>query len=171
LEQLKPFSPISNQISVSAAIGATGNHLTLQFQLSDPQKLVLDSLRPGAWASWERADELWKTTCLEAFFALPNGKAYLELNLSPAQMKWNLYFFDDYRLPQPPRRSEDFSVYSIQATTNSLTCQLASKNKIPKLLVSLCAVIRTETGPQYHALAHAADKPDFHDRRSFILSI
>lgn len=171
MDQLKPFSPILNEISVAAQIVVGPRQLILSFQLEDPRALILDSLQPGVWTTWERADELWKTTCCEVFFGRPDEKSYWELNLSPGKMKWNLYFFDDYRTPQPPKRANDFTLSSIRVSQDLLTCKLISKSEIPSLQASLCAVIRTKSGPQYYSVTHAAEKPDFHDRRSFVLSL
>ena len=168
---MKPFSPNETGIEVRGAITRIETELQLQFSLSDPKKLTLDSLHHGSFPRWDRADELWKTTCFEAFFGIPGESAYWEFNLSPSKIKWNLYFFDSYRSPQPPRRSHDFELTNVKMSDTTLDCTLTTDVHLNQIEASLCAVIRTTKGSFYHAFKHAADKPDFHDRRSFLREI
>ncbi len=165
--RLKPFTAIDD-IEVHGRIEAVGDQLIVEFLLKDPQNRIEDSLRPGQWKTWERADELWKTTCFEAFIGVQGEARYWELNLSPALQKWNLYSFDGYRSPQPPRTSDTLELASIAATANSLTCGLHAKIALNRLEASLNAVIRTREGVNYFALKHAGLKPDFHLRESFV---
>jgi hypothetical protein len=145
----------------------TGLEWKLTFMLEDAMGSALDSLVPGKWPSWQRGDELWKTTCLEAFWGVPDQTAYWELNLSPSQQLWNLYHFEDYRKPQPPQRSEDFELKDISATLEKLTCVLIPKVTLPKVEASLSAIVRGSQNTHYFALKHAGTKADFHLRASF----
>jgi hypothetical protein len=169
MEVLHPFSPVSDYVFVEGEVSREKGRLKFKFNMRDPDKIVLDTLHAGTWHSWDRADELWKSTCFEAFFGEVGSKSYWELNLSPAKQQWNLYFFDDYRLPQPPRQSKEFHLIEILVTDSSLECVLESKTDFGALEVSLAAVIRTPAGTSYRALKHSGDKPDFHDRSSFVL--
>lgn len=168
MKALKPFSPVKN-IEVEGTMRVQGRQIVIEFALKDPQGEVEDSLKEGRWKSWERADDLWKSTCFEAFFGVPGEAGYWELNLSPAKARWNLYSFDDYRHPQPPTPSHDLELSMIIATKDSLKCELNAKVPIDHLEASLTAVIRTESGVNYFALTHAGQKPDFHIRKSFLL--
>lgn len=144
--------------------------MSLRFQLSDPDGAVLDSFEPGAYApsAFQRADGLWRTTCLEAFFALPGQPGYWELNFSPAGRSWNLYAFHSYRSPSPPVSSRDFEARRIMVGKDSLECELEGR-ELTVVEASLCAVLRTRTGTHYYASRHAEEKPDFHSRESFVL--
>lgn len=168
--ELKPFTPIAEKISLQADIQLTNSGLSLSFDLHDPNSLVQKSLQVGNWqaSSLKRADDLWKETCFEAFWSRPGEKSYWELNLSPAG-KWNLYFFEDYRKPQPPQKSSDFSLEDVITTPNSLRCFLQTKIEIPSLDISICSVIKTAANTFYYSTAHKGEKPDFHLRESFIL--
>jgi hypothetical protein len=169
MQTLIPFS--SSAVSLRATAVKQGSSLIFNFALRDPDNHVRDSLREGRWSSWGRADELWKTTCFEAFFGIPRQPAYWELNLSPSKRAWNLYKFDSYRNPQPPRTSHDFELREIVATSDTLACILKIPVEIEKLELSLNAVIRTRSSPEYFALKHAGAKPDFHLRESFALKL
>ena len=43
-----------------------------------------------------RADELWRSTCFEAFIRTAPGEAYYEFNFAPST-QWTAYRFDGYR--------------------------------------------------------------------------
>lgn len=165
--ELKSFNP-STSIKVSASF-STGAEWQLSFNIQDPENVVLDSLKAGKWDTWDRADELWKTTCLEAFWGVAGEKAYWELNLSPARQLWNLYRFNDYRSPQPPTRSSDFELKNIHVTASSLTCVLKPKSSLKNIEASLTAIVRMADRTEYFATQHAGAKPDFHLRESFII--
>lgn len=162
---LQPFAPLA-RIRITASL-TTGPEWHLKFELDDPVGLVLDSLRPGKWQTWERADQLWRTTCFEAFWGVVGDQQYWELNLSPSREQWNLYHFQSYREPQPPVRSNDFELTNIVATNESISCVLRPKIDLTEVEVSLAAVIRTEGQTHYFAAQHAGTKPDFHLRKSF----
>lgn len=167
MKTLLPFSPNSLNIHVEGEIVKQGHLFLLQFSLLDPAKAVLDSLQDGNWKTWDRADDLWKTTCFEAFITEPGKEHYWEVNLSPAKRKWNLYHFESYREPQPPQASDDFEMIDIQIRREVLNCTLKAKVEIKDEFESnLTTVIRTQEGVSYYALHHAPNKPDFHYRRA-----
>lgn len=168
---LKPFSPNHESIRVDAGFETRNQNLIFEYRLDDPRLIILDTLKTGKWSTRSRADELWKTTCFEAFIGRRNEPGYWEFNFSPGLQKWNVYAFDDYRIPQPPRASDQFELQSAVATHNSLQCTLLSTTPLTDLEISLTAVIRTQSGVNYYALEHTGAKPDFHDRRSFVLQL
>lgn len=169
MKTLQPFSPNSLNIHLEGEIIKQGHLFLLKFSLLDPAKAVLDSLREGVWKHWERADDLWKTTCFEAFISEPEKQSYWEINLSPSKQKWNLYHFESYREPQPPKPSQDFEIVEIRAGRETLDCTLKARVEVSSEFESnLTTVIRTETGISYYALHHAPSKPDFHYRRAML---
>jgi len=168
MKQLLPYAPGADQIEIRGHLTRVEHQLTVEFSLHDPRRQVLDALHPGVWKNWERGDDLWKTTCFEIFFAVRDQSAYWEFNFSPAKLKWNLYFFDSYRSPQPPRRSNDFELSEIKMTADSIICKLDSDVLVDAFEANLCAVIRTKKGISYYAFQHGSDKPDFHNRKCFL---
>lgn len=169
--ELESFSPLRIPLKVRAQARAEGKKLTFDFEWDDPEKLVLDATNAGEWRSWERADDLWKTTCFEAFVGRQGNKGYWEFNFSPSKRRWNLYRFNAYRDPQPPRASEDFELVEVEGAEGRLKCVLQARFELAKLECSLTAVIRTDHGINYFALTHAGKKADFHERDSFTLKI
>ena len=170
VNQLLSFQNISESLTVMGEVQFTRYNMEISFHLSDPTFLVQDSLTPHNWDvnTLQRADELWKTTCFEAFWALPGQNSYWELNLSTSG-QWNLYYFESYRKPDPPIWSHDFLLMKVETEKNNLTCTLQSKVPIEKLEISLCTILRLTDKTCYFSTAHKREKPDFHARESFIL--
>ena len=113
-----------------------------------------------------RTDELWRTTCFEAFVGGP-GTAYREYNFA-ASGDWAAYAFDAPRSAM--RNADDRAEVWLEggeswiAVEAEVTGEFASNAPL-----SLTAVVE-ETGghKSYWALAHPAGPPDFHDRSCFI---
>lgn len=124
-----------------------------------------------------RADGLWQHTCFETFLRADADDGYHELNFSPSGA-WAAYRFSGRRagmespaLPAPgielACRAE---VLEMSATVafGSLT-SLARSSLIH---VGLAAVIEERDGSlSYWALAHCAARPDFHDPKTFLLTV
>ena len=113
-----------------------------------------------------RADELWKTTCAEAFVGLPNG-AYLEFNFSPSG-QWAAYQFDAPRvgMRHEPAEAEIF----LDAGEDWLTIEAAVRCKAlePGLTLNMTAIVHEQGGHKsYWALKHGEGPPNFHDRACF----
>ncbi len=117
----------------------------------------------------QRKDNLWQTTCFEAFWSVPGSKQYFELNFS-AQGEWNVYQFNDYRQPQPPKPSHQYTVSRIIVGKNNIECQLQAGVSFTHLDVGLTAIITTAKDKLYFALSHKSEKADFHIRNSFNLT-
>ncbi len=120
-----------------------------------------------------RRDGLWRTTCFEAFVAW-DGEAYLEVNAAP-NGDWAAYRFDAPRHGMAPL-AIDAPTISLDAgeTWVSVEATLALPPECAgrPLSANLAAVMKTTDGALSHwALAHPADKPDFHDRSCFRLSL
>ena len=111
----------------------------------------------------KRADELWTTTCFEAFLRREGAEAYREWNFAPSG-DWAAYDFignrqgrADAEVAEPYVRVED------NLTWWALGATIAVEAGEPWQL-GLSAVLEEKDGTKsYWALAHpAGDKPDFH---------
>jgi len=111
----------------------------------------------------DRADELWRTTCLEAFLQGAGGDAYREWNFAPSG-QWAAYDFGGYRegmspaeVASPPyiRMEDNLTWWTLGATI--------AVDAARKWNLGLSAVLEEKDGTKsYWALAHPAEKPDFH---------
>src|SRR5882724_6998370 len=61
----------------------------------------MSSIRVPLSGAGERADELWKHTCFEAFIAPADAPGYYEFNFSPS-LDWAVYRFGAYREGMSP---------------------------------------------------------------------
>ena len=121
-----------------------------------------------------RTDELWRTTCFEAFIRPSGGEAYFELNLSPSG-NWASYRFDSYRSGMREAKiigHPDDDIWM----ENGIRMQDAmfDTSSEPELDrangwdIGLSAVIEEIDGTKsYWALAHPAGPPDFHNAACF----
>ena len=119
-------------------------------------------------AESERADELWKTTCFEAFLKSPGSDIYREWNFSPSG-QWAAYDFTARRdgrsnaeVAPPYLRVEDNLTWWAMGVTIAVDAEL-------DWALGLSAVLEERDGTKsYWALAHPpGDKPDFHDPECF----
>lgn len=117
-----------------------------------------------------RAEELWRTTCFEAFLRALGEQAYREWNFAPSG-QWAAYDFASTRTgmkdadaaAQPYIRSED----------NLTWWGVGASIAVPadaNWELSLSAVLEEKDGTKsYWALAHPNPKnPDFHDPGCFV---
>jgi hypothetical protein len=111
-----------------------------------------------------RADELWRTTCFEAFLKPPGEDSYREWNFAPTG-NWAAYDLTAYRedasraeVGSPPyiRMEDNFTWWTVGATIATDAEQLWQ--------LGLSAVLEEKDGTKsYWALAHCdPEKPDFH---------
>jgi hypothetical protein len=120
-----------------------------------------------------RTDRLWETTCFEAFLQPADGTDYVELNFAPSG-RWAAYAFEAYRsgmvqasLPAPPE-------IAVTVEPGLLVLEAAVSLNILRgpCRLGLCAVIEHESRRKsYWALAHAGEKPDFHDPHCFQIEL
>jgi hypothetical protein len=169
MDKLVPFAPHAGSFAVLGFFSFAKGRLHLKFEVRDPAMEIVGGLVNGVHvgAACARADELWKATCLEAFFGEPGKPGYYEVNFAPDGSRWNLYKFSDYRLPQPPARSEDFALDRVTVRDGTLDAVLHTTLPLGPLEASVCAVIKRASDTQYYAFSHAGGKPDFHLRASF----
>jgi hypothetical protein len=145
----------------------------LQFRLQGD----IDALTLPAPTTPRRTDGLWQHTCFEAFVrAAAATEAYYEFNFSPSG-EWAAYRFDAYRHGMTPlamdaprmdvrRHGEHLDVDVEWLPSPDL------RRPQPNRVASLTAVIEDrDASLSYWALRHAAQKPDFHHRDSFVLQL
>jgi hypothetical protein len=117
-----------------------------------------------------RTDELWRTTCFEAFFQVAGEYAYREWNFAPSG-SWAAYDFSSHRegmsnaeVESPPyiRTEDNFTWWTVGATI--------AVDADQDWQLGLSAVLEEVDGTKsYWALAHPpGNKPDFHDPDCFV---
>jgi hypothetical protein len=120
-------------------------------------------------AAPERADDLWKHTCFEAFAMRDVG--YREFNFSPST-EWAAYDFDGYRAGM---RNADVLAPRIEGRHGQAHYELHVAFDLPggaPWRVALTAVIEETDGVKsYWALKHPPGKPDFHHADGFALEL
>ena len=120
-----------------------------------------------------RSNNLWKTTCFEAFLKPADGETYREFNFSPSG-QWAAFDFDGYRnltgnawLPAAPEIE-----VSRGAKRLELIATLSLDLPEEPYRLGLSAVIEERGCPiSYWALSHPADRPDFHADACFSLQL
>jgi hypothetical protein len=110
-----------------------------------------------------RADDLWRTTCFEAFLRVDGEEPYREWNFAPSS-DWAAYDFSSYRagmaqadIARPPyiRMEDNLTWWALGAT---IAIPADSRWEL-----GLSAVLEEKDGTKsYWALAHPDEKPDFH---------
>ena len=110
-----------------------------------------------------RRDELWRTTCFEAFLRAEGDEAYREWNFAPSG-GWAAYDFSAYRegmmeaeVAAPYLRMEDNMTWFAIGATIAVDAERHWQ-------LGLSAVLEEKDGTKsYWALAHCNnEKPDFH---------
>src|SRR5690349_4799096 len=91
--RLHPDSPsfAATQIEVDVARPRTGSLMFSYFVTGN-----IGELRLPLVTSPTRAEELWQSTCFEAFVRCSASEAYYEFNFAPST-QWAAYQFDGYR--------------------------------------------------------------------------
>ena len=114
-----------------------------------------------------RADELWRTTCLEAFLRLLGEEGYREWNFAPSG-QWAAYDFTSTRIGMS---EADAAEPYIRLEDNLTWWSLGAAIAVPADVhwqLGLSAVLEEKDGTKsYWALAHPREKPDFHDPGCF----
>jgi hypothetical protein len=155
------------RVEHAASLGAVAT-TNIWFGVSAPaDRFVI----PPLTEPW-RADELWRTTCFEAFFGAAGSRTYREWNFAP-RGNWAAYDFSACRegmapadVPSPPyiRMEDNFTWWTVGATI--------AVDAEPKWELGLSAVLEEQDGiKSYWALAHSSEKPDFHARDCFIAKL
>ena len=168
--QSHPAHPPLKVTAVAARVlGRDDFWLRLRWRVDGAQALVVPP-----FAGKGRADELWQTTCFELFLMPGDGPPYCEFNLSPSE-RWAAYDFAAYRegMAERPverepqgtmRLGSSFAIFDAAVPLSALPDRDCRMN--------LTAVIEEQGGVKsYWALAHPAERPDFHDPACFVATL
>ena len=154
----QPDFKVWASVDHAGAFGATAT-TNIWFGVGAPADrfVIPESDSPG------RADELWKTTCFEAFLRAEASDSYREWNFAPSG-DWAAYDFSGYREGMSPaevaepyvRMEDNFTWWALGATI--------AVDAERTWHLGLSAVLEEKDGTKsYWALAHSnPDKPDFH---------
>lgn len=162
-----PDTPARDVRAVEVEVGpVTAGQVRLRYVVTGG---IAGLVLPEA-ATPERADDLWKTTCFEAFAARGDG-GYREFNFAPST-QWAAYDFDGYRAGM---RSADVLAPRIEGRHGQAHYELHVAFDLPgegPWRVGLTAVIEETDGVKsYWALKHPGGKPDFHHADGFVLEL
>ena len=153
-------TPPARVTSIDATVWRDEGKVHFRYLVEGADKLVLPTGIAG------RADELWRTTCFEAFIAGP-GTAYREFNFAPSG-QWAAYAFEAPR--QGLAIADDHVEVWLDGGDDWIAVEAAVTGSFEadaRLLLS--AVIEELDGTKsYWALAHCSDKPDFHHPDCFV---
>ncbi len=176
MHPLFPFTQNTSKITLSGNVERLGvQSLKVTFHISDPRGALKNGpegdVRHYAEHELTRAHELWKDTCFEFFFSVPLHDDYYECNLN-TKGKWNMYYFDSYRTPQPPRETNQYRLIAVETVEGEISAIISSEKALPNTLeVGITAIVVTSEGESFYAVAHKGNEPDFHLRESFMLKI
>lgn len=157
----KVWATVDHIASLGAAVATTN----IWFGVGAPAGRFVIPKLAEPW----RGDELWRTTCFEAFLRPAGSASYREWNFAPSG-NWAAYDFtapregmDRAEVAAPPyiRMEDNFTWWTVGATI--------AVDAAPQWELALAAVIEEQDGTKsYWALAHAAGPPDFHNPDCFI---
>ena len=110
-----------------------------------------------------RAEDLWQTTCFEAFLRIPGAEGYREWNFAPSG-EWAAYDFESHR---EGRSDADVAAPYVRIEDNLTWWALGATIPVDADAIwslALSAILEEKDGTKsYWALAHPpGDKPDFH---------
>jgi len=176
---LSPFAPEAHLQGLALSCTARWHEgvLELHYRLSGPLPLLRLASQIGGEPP-QRRDQLWQSTCFEAFIGRAGQPGYWELNLAP-NGDWNCYALNGYRQglqPEPRIQALTFVLKQRQLEGEleqlELTLSLPIGALIPAasaLELSVTAVLDDVShGCSYWAWRHSGPEPDFHRRESFL---
>ena len=160
-----PSEPFKVWVNVehSAAFSATATtNIWFGIGAAATRFVIPEPLEP------KRADDLWRTTCFEAFLRVPGAEGYREWNFAPSG-EWAAYDFSSTRTDM--KEAEATDPY-IRMEDNLTWWALGASIAVPadtNWELGLSAVLEEKGGTKsYWALAHPnLEKPDFHDPGCF----
>jgi hypothetical protein len=159
-----PAFKVWASVDLAAAFGAMAT-VNIWFGIGAPaDRFVLPSAGEP-----ERTDELWTTTCFEAFVRQEGAEGYREWNFAPSG-QWAAYDFTDYR--QGMAAADVGAAPYIRLEDNFTWWSLGATIAVPagsEWQLGLSAVLEEQDGTKsYWAIAHpAGEAPDFHHADCF----
>lgn len=164
--------PSAWRVSVALEREASG---ALNIRYTMPRRGLRLPVSRDSTSSPTRVDGLWHHSCVELFVAVPGNSAYREFNFA-ADGRWAAFDFVDYRepaayLPQifAPRIVDEIvgDAICIKVHLDATTLQGSAE-----LQFGATAVLESDDGDlSYWAVCHPTDKPDFHHRDGFVLTL
>jgi len=171
--KLHPGSPCAaaTRIEAEVARSRAGNVVFSYFVTGKTGDLRIPSI-----ASPARTEELWQTTCFEAFIRTSANTAYYEFNFAPST-QWAAYGFTGYRSGMRAATEVGTPRIDVETSPGLFTLRAALEldrlSGLPREAVwnlGLSALIEETNGRKsYWALAHPAGKADFHHSDCFAL--
>lgn len=167
-----PASPCTAITGIETSVAPTADGgLALHYRVRcTPGALRLPSPSPAG-----PADGLWQHTCCEAFIGGGDAPDYHEFNFSPSG-QWAAYRFTDYRERDDRFLPSGEPRISLQPLADGFQLKARLEAPLipaaPVLHLGLTVVIEAADGSKsYWALAHGSERPDFHLRQSFTLTL
>lgn len=165
--QMPPSDPnfkVWVNVDHAGALGVVAS-TNLWFGISAPASRFVV---PESLENPRRADDLWQTTCFEAFLRSPGEDSYREWNFAPSG-EWAAYDFTSHRVGRTDAEVADpYIRVEDNLTWWAIGATIGVDAAVPWLL-GLSAILEERDGTKsYWALAHpASEKPDFHDPECF----
>jgi hypothetical protein len=167
-------APPLPELAVQASLAHDGGGiLRLRYEVTG----ACTQLRIPPPGAPRRADGLWRHMCFEAFVAAADAPDYREFNFSPSG-EWAIYHFTGYRAGLAPVTAAGDPVVVVRSTAERFVLDAGiGAACLPRaqgamLTLALAAVIEDAAGGlSWWASAHPTEKPDFHDRRGFVLEL
>jgi hypothetical protein len=134
----------------------------------------IGDLRLPPVAAAARTDELWRTSCFEAFVRASPNTGYYEFNFAPST-QWAAYWLTGYRSGMRVATEIGAPRIEVQSSPDCYTLQVALEldqlSRLPREAgwrLGLSALIEDTSGRKsYWALAHPPGKADFHHTDCF----
>jgi hypothetical protein len=145
---------------IEAEVERRADALSLRYVVTGAVAAI--ELAPAAAPA--RTDELWRTTCFEAFISEAGG-GYSEFNFAPST-QWAAYHFDGYRAGMRNIPAEPAIQVIHQEGRFELRASVSLSANADRLALS-AVIEETDGNKSYWALAHPPGKPDFHHADSF----
>lgn len=164
-----PAFPISFPITVSVDYQWKKQNLRISFYAQGDTSQIKGLSNSKTLQS--RKNELWKTTCFEAFLKPKTQEHYWEINLNSSG-DWNFYFLEAYR--KNLIEETQAHVSSFQATLTKGIFHLEIETYLPflnheSIWISPCVILESQKGEKsYWSIHHPESQPNFHASGSFV---
>ncbi|MDB5039046.1 MAG: hypothetical protein JWQ35_2574 [Bacteriovoracaceae bacterium] len=172
--KLIPFGKHSDgsKYSLEAEVVFTESKLKIIYLLrGNLEDLIIVPKKTGAG----QIDDLWKSTCFEAFISKKKSFRYIEWNFSSSQ-EWGFFAFESYRKAAPEKLIQSAPEMRIKRSKADFVMEINLNLKendsffenADPYEMGLSVVLKSRDGKQsYWAISHSGTKPDFHLRDTF----
>lgn len=168
-----PSTPGGPLVAIAVTGTRSAGGLDLSFRLDgELAQLAIPPRQPATVA-----DRLWEHTCCEVFIAAAHAPGYREFNFSPGG-PWAIYDFTAYRAPAPtpalpiaPHAHCRHDHARLDLTIHLPAAAVGATDDTALVLGLSCVIEELGGQRSYWALAHPAERPDFHHRGAFILQL